>query len=87
MNVYPFYSIFDNKVERYARPFMLRNDAEAIRAIMSQWQEEIFKDDFVLFRLGEFDETTGLLDPGTGPVRIASVAELFRDNTIGGENQ
>lgn len=87
MNVYPFYAIFDIKVERYMRPFMFRNDAEAKRAVIAQWADEMFKDDFILFRIAEFDETTGIIDPGNGPFRIGSVAELSRDqNAIEGED-
>ncbi len=61
------YSIFDTASGLYSRPFFTLSDAEAIRSfsdITQDAEHPIGKhpEDYTLFRLGVFDDTTGLLN-------------------------
>jgi hypothetical protein len=59
------YALYDTKVEAFMNPFFLRSDGEAKRsighAVMSRQSGHLslYPHDFVLFRMGEFEEKTG----------------------------
>jgi hypothetical protein len=59
------YSIFDSAAKAYTNPFFMHNDGLAIRAfsdnVNSEQENNIAKhpDQFTLFRIGEFDDSTG----------------------------
>jgi len=60
------YSIFDTASGLYSRPFFTPSDAEAIRSftdISMDAEHPIGKhpEDYTLYRIGLFDDTTGLL--------------------------
>lgn len=74
------YSIFDQKVEAYAAPFFLATDAVAIRSVgdaMSDPASALGKhpDDYALFRIGVFDDATGLILQ-EGPEKVVELAAL-----------
>lgn len=75
------YSIYDKKTQIYARPFLLQNDATAIRAIqttiMDQKELASYPDDYQVSCLGSFDETTGLITPNKVPQIISECAPLL----------
>ena len=73
------YSVFDNKVGVYARPFFARSDAEAMRAFKyNSVVDEFMKSnavDYDLVALGSFDDHTAAIDY-TGVRSIVNLASL-----------
>lgn len=62
------YAIHDAKIEAYMQPFYARTDAEAKRGfsgICNQEQGQISEHpgDFTLFKIGAYDDSTGVLTP------------------------
>ncbi len=60
------FSVYDSKVEAYMRPFFMQTEAEALRAFretVNDGQSSFFKhpEDYTLFKVGTFDESTGLI--------------------------
>ena len=59
------YSIFDSAAKAYTSPFFMHNDGLAIRAfqdnVNAEQENNISKhpDQFTLFKIGEFDDSTG----------------------------
>lgn len=62
------YAIFDTKADMYNQPFMFTTNGQAIRAfsdLACDTNSFISKhpDDYRLYRIGTFDDATGLLEP------------------------
>lgn len=60
------FTVYDSKVEAYLRPFFMQTPAEAIRAFtetVNDGQSPFCKhpEDFTLFEVGTFDESTGFM--------------------------
>ena len=58
------FSIYDHKAKAYQLPFYLRQSGEALREfsdLVNDEKSRVIKhpEDYTLFLLGEFDETTG----------------------------
>lgn len=76
------YSVYDSKVEAYQRPFHALTKGQAIRDITQAVNDE--KDhpyhkhsqDFTLFEVGEYDDSTGLFDPYQAPVSVGNLLEF-----------
>lgn len=78
MNIY---SIFDNKALAYNQPFLMKNDNMATRAFSNLANDpesniSANPDDFVLYQIGSFDETTGLISH-LDPILNLGTAHLF----------
>lgn len=65
------YTVYDMKTESYHRPQVFRNDADAIRTmslIVNDSNNEsllaLSPTDFVLYRIGSFDDETGFIVSG-----------------------
>lgn len=76
------YSIRDNVVEAFMRPWYAHNVNDAIRSWSQALRDpssEMAKSasDFTMFRLGTFDDGSGLIVPELTPVRIMSAYELL----------
>lgn len=61
------YTIFDDKAKIYNKPFYMHNDAVALRALTDLADDpntDVHKhpEDFVLFKLGTFDDVSGKFD-------------------------
>lgn len=66
MNKLIICAIHDTKAEAYMNPFYMRSDAEAIRAFGDAIEKgdtplTQHPEDFVLYHLGEFDQTTAAI--------------------------
>ncbi len=62
------FTVYDSKVEAYLRPFFMQTASEAIRAFrdtVNDGQSAFSKhpEDYTLFDIGTFDETTGEMIP------------------------
>lgn len=76
------YSVYDSKAQAYMQPFFSHNDSVAIRACGHAANTEghdfaNYAEDYILFGLGEFDETTGKIEP-TDPRSICGIHTLIR---------
>ena len=75
------YSIYDVKTEVYNQPFFMHRDAQATRSVVdlvSDPQSSVSKhpEDYILYRLGEFDDNTGVYDPVTPPCFVMQLSAL-----------
>jgi hypothetical protein len=57
------YTIRDNVAELFNKPFFAVNNATAIRSFASAMQKEPHKNDYALYRVGEFNEDNGEVTP------------------------
>ncbi len=74
------YSIFDSKAEAYHSPIHATNDAVATRMFSNAVNDESHEfnrhsEDYVLFRVGTFDQASGLVVSELG-VPIAKAHEI-----------
>ncbi len=61
------YCTYDNKAKAYTPPFFIRSRGEAVRSFADQCNkpDNMFHDhpeDFVLYQVGVYDDTTGILE-------------------------
>jgi len=75
------YSIKDQKAEVYGQPFYQSADGEATRTLHQLTNDEKsmqykYPDDYDLYRLGIYDDNTGLFIPETTPIHIAKASAL-----------
>jgi hypothetical protein len=81
------YSIFDSAAKAYVQPFYMHNDGLAIRAFMdnvnSKEENNISKhpDQFTLFQIGEFDDTSGKID-SIDPKSLGNGLEFKNDEAL-----
>lgn len=75
------FSIFDTKTGLYMQPFYMRTQGEAMRALMSVMQDvnhnfAKYPSDFVLFRLGTYDESSACFEMLNAPHSVCGLIEL-----------
>lgn len=80
------FSVYDQAVALFMPPIFLRSKGEAVRALrLSLKGEHAFAqspDDYVLYWLGYFDESTGTFEPPDGaaaPERVCELSVLKED--------
>jgi hypothetical protein len=67
MSLSKMYSIFDKKSDLFANPFVEKTDGTAVRAITDLIRQQPnapfaqYSQDYTLYRIGEFDERSGLV--------------------------
>lgn len=75
------FSILDNAIEAFNAPFTARTEAEARRnfALASTKDANIMANarDYVLYEIGSFDDSSGMVSPLREPRRVVSVADLI----------
>ena len=77
-----YYAVYDRKAEIYSAPFLEIKDGTAIRAIQDvviNNKDHAFAKhpkDFSLFKLGEFDEQTGIITGRDKPQILIEVETL-----------
>lgn len=73
------YSVLDKAVGAFLPPFYMRSDGEAIRSFAEACNDPKslgkHAEDFTLFRLGSFDDGSGLFKCGE-PERVLSALEV-----------
>ncbi|QGH72128.1 MAG: DNA binding protein [Microviridae sp. ctjWc39] len=80
------FTIYDSKAEAYLQPFFLKNKGEAIRAltdIVAKPDHNFCKypEDFTLFELGVFDDSTSRFELYDTPHSVCVLIELKRSVT------
>lgn len=77
-----YYAVYDRKAEVFSPPFLEIKDGTAIRAVQDlviNSKDHVFAkhpSDFSLHRLGEFDETTGIITGNDKPQKIIEIETL-----------
>lgn len=76
------YSVYDQKAESWGQPVFYRAHGEALRGLEDECRrpESIIAahpEDFVMFYLGDFDETTGTLVVENSPLVLSRASELL----------
>ena len=74
------YSVYDSKAQAYGLPFHQRTNGEALRSfadLSNDNQSTVSKhpEDYTLFFLGEFDETTGIVKSEATPSPLGKAIE------------
>lgn len=64
------YSVFDTVSSIFNKPFTHVNDASAIRDFSTGLSDNPNKNDYVLYKISEFDDNNGQLTPLKTPVKI-----------------
>lgn len=82
-----FYSIFDSATAAYMRPFVMQSDGQAVRAfhdeaVRAETDINRHPQDYSLFRLGDFDDSSGSL-VSSGPTCLARAHELVARERAG----
>ena len=74
------YSLLDTKTGLYSPPFFLGHDALAMRAVYELSNDKMttpakYPDDYVLYRVGIFDDNTGTMGSNI-PTNLGAVSAL-----------
>jgi hypothetical protein len=77
------YSVFDSKINVYARPFFFLHAGEALRAwsdLVNDPSVNIHRHpgDFTLRQIGEFDDLTGKFSPYSESVHVATASDYLK---------
>lgn len=77
------YSVLDDKAGIYAHPFFVANDNIAIRTFADECKnpQSILNkhpEDFRLYRVGKFDDTTGVFAPTAKPEYITTAKDFIQ---------
>lgn len=75
------FSIYDNAVKAYNQPFFMLTQAEAVRAfsnLLKDINSSIAQNpqDYVLYKLGTYDNQTGMFTQDKSHTRIGSANEF-----------
>jgi len=75
------YSLLDTKTGLYAQPWFFHHDVIALRAVQQLGSDKttqpgMYPNDFVLYKVGLFDDNTGNL-AATTPYNMGSIAALL----------
>lgn len=83
------YCIYDSKAQFYHPPRYFYTDEEAIRTyaynVNTPSENDMLHsnaEDFILFRVGSFDEKTGKLEPEALPISIVSLHSLKKHQPV-----
>jgi len=76
------YSVLDTKTGIFCRPFFMPNDAAALRDLQfaaADLSTDVgrYPSDFNLFRIGSFQDVTGLITPEPAPVSLGLASTLL----------
>lgn len=73
------YTIRDAKAEAYLKPFFERNNGTAVRAIEAAIQQDknfnAYAEDYSLYLIGEYDDTTGRIDSHI-PLHVEALIDI-----------
>jgi hypothetical protein len=72
----PLYCIYDTIAEVFNKPFPAHNDADATRAFDESLMESNRKDEYVLYYLGDFNDSNGEIKKAQEPLKIKAGLEI-----------
>lgn len=75
------YSVYDKAVKAFLQPFFVRSKGEAIRSFADAVNKKdhqfgLHVMDFVLFEIGEYDDTTAGISVPASPVKVIEAHEV-----------
>jgi hypothetical protein len=78
------YAVYDNRAEAFIPPFFMVNDSVAQRAFSdaasdSSHQFRKHPTDFTLFKIGEYDDSTGTLSPLAKHVNLGLASQFTQE--------
>lgn len=74
---YHLYSLFDRCTSMYGDIIICVNDEDAKRKIAYTLQNNPYKADLVVYKLGSYDCELGKITPFNSPVMLCNVAECY----------
>jgi len=85
------YSVYDEKAEEFSPPFFQANDRMAQRMITESAKGNgsmlnAYPEDFKLYRIGEFDTTSGDINREERPCLICAVKDITKGAGRNAEN-
>lgn len=81
------FAIRDSKVEAFNQPFFSATKGSAIRAVTTALSDSSsnyckFAEDFSLFELGTFDDSTGMFELLSSPLHLGLLVEFRKDKDV-----
>lgn len=87
MAIHQIFSVYDQKAIAYLQPFFANTEGIAVRMFTAavndtEHQFARFAEDYVLYKIGEFDDSTGLIEQTQNriPVLTAQAAKEVMTN-------
>lgn len=79
-------TVYDKKVQAHLQPFFCRTIGEAVRSFTEAVNDPSkqfgrYASDYSLYRLGEFDDNSGVFECGD-PVMVVTALELVEDIAV-----
>ena len=76
------FTIYDQKSKLYCAPFCFAETGQALRAFVDTVNDPStainkHPEDYLLYEIGSFDDSTAMCDPFTGPALVANGIEVF----------
>jgi hypothetical protein len=79
---YAMMSIYDTVAEVFNKPFASINNADAIRAFTQSLDDNPNKNDYALYRIGEFDDNEGVFIPEKNPSKIYTGFDIKQELAV-----
>lgn len=79
------FAVRDNKLEAYGQPFLAKNQSHAVRLIGELVNKDLennfhkYPQDFTLFAIGEYDDSTGLCQSEDTPKAVMGLWEMKQE--------
>lgn len=82
--MFKLYSVFDVKATTFAAPFILQNDAIAIRSFAAAVKDpesmlSKYPEDYILYCIGTFDPDSSVIDSFAKPVHLAVASNFVQE--------
>lgn len=79
------FTIRDARAKAYMQPFFSLNSDTAIRSVemcLRDPNHEFSKNpnDYSVYEIGEYDDTTGMVEPGVQPEYVCNLVDLIKGN-------
>lgn len=90
--VQKIYSIYDKVTEYFDRPLVFTNEKHAVRELIrllrqANHQALTSPGDYILYELGEFNDSIGLLKSNTTPKTVMEFTKIFDVNEYSGDKK
>lgn len=75
------YSVFDTIAQVFKQVITSHNDGTAQRDFCEAFKDHPHKNDYTLYRIGEFTDHDGVIKSLENPIKIQSGFEIGKENT------
>lgn len=73
------YAIYDTVAQIFNSPFVDLNDGSAMRGFKEGVKDQAHKNDFVLYKIGEYTDHDGKVTPSKEPERLMTGFDIKED--------